>query len=292
MAIILDGKQLAAQIRESLKIRVNALKEKRYIPTLAVVQVGDNQASNIYVKNKDKACKEIGIISYIGKLDEHISQDNLNTFINNIRADGCMLQLPLPDHLDEGLAMCFIRADRDVDGLDALNAGYLMRNDNVGFIPCTPKGIIRILKEYHVPLEGKHAVVLGRSNIVGKPISALLLRENCTVTICHSHTENLSEFTKQADILVSAIGKPKFVTVDMVKPGAAVIDVGINRVDGKVVGDVDFENVEPIAGWITPVPGGIGPMTIAMLLENTVEAAETNQMERNQIYENGRLRVN
>ena len=272
MAVILDGKKLANKIKQQLRERVKKLSTA---PTLSVIQVGDNPASNIYIRNKQKACDEIGIVSYTAKLDEHISQKNLNLFISQARSDGVMLQLPLPSHLNADEAIENILYSEDVDGLHPLNAGFLLHG-RPGFIPCTPKGIITLLKHYSIQLAGKHAVVLGRSNIVGKPISALLLRENCTVTTCHSHTKNLSELTKQADILVSAIGKPKFITADMVKPGAVVIDVGINRVENKVVGDVDFENVEPIASYITPVPGGIGPMTIAMLLENTVEAAERN----------------
>lgn len=272
MAIIMDGKTLAAEIRDELKARVQKLN---YAPTLAVVQVGDNPASNIYIHNKEKACKEVGIISEVARLDAHISQRNLGLFLESPNTDGVILQLPLPSHLNETEALEYIYHKADVDGLHPLNAGYLFKR-YAGFVPCTPKGIIRLLKYYNVPLDGKHAVVVGRSNIVGKPMSMLLLNENCTVTMCHSHTQNLGGITKQADILVVAIGKPHFITKDMVKPGAAVIDVGINRVDDHIVGDVAFDEVEQIAGWITPVPGGVGPMTIAMLLENTVEAAERN----------------
>lgn len=272
MAIIMDGKALAAEIRENLKTRVQNLK---YAPTLAVVQVGDNPASNIYIRNKEKACKEVGIVSEVARLDSHISQRNLGLFLESPNTDGVMLQLPLPSHLNETEALEHIYYKADVDGIHPLSAGYLFKGC-AGFVPCTPKGIIRLLKYYNVPLAGKHAVVVGRSNIVGKPMSMLLLNENCTVTMCHSHTQNLGEITKQADILIVAIGKPHFITKNMVKPGVAVVDVGINRVDGKVVGDVDFDEVKEIAGWITPVPGGVGPMTIAMLLENTVEAAERN----------------
>ena len=272
MAIIMDGKALAAEIREELKARVQKLN---YAPTLAVIQVGDNPASNIYIRNKEKACKEVGIVSEVARLDSHISQRNLDLFIESPNTDGIMLQLPLSNHLNETEALEHIYHKADVDGLHPLNAGYLFKGC-AGFVPCTPNGIIRLLKYYNVPLDGKHAVVVGRSNIVGKPMSMLLLNENCTVTMCHSHTQNLGEITKQADILIVAIGKPHFITKDMVKPGSAIIDVGINRVDGKIVGDVDFDEVKEIAGWITPVPGGVGPMTIAMLLENTVEAAERN----------------
>ena len=272
MAIIMDGKALAAEIKEDLKLRVQKLN---YAPTLAVIQVGDKPASNIYIRNKEKACKEVGIVSEIARLDAHISQRNLGLFLESPNTDGVMLQLPLPSHLNETEALEHIYYKADVDGIHPLSAGYLFKGC-AGFVSCTPKGIIRLLKYYNVPLDGKHAVVVGRSNIVGKPMSMLLLNENCTVTMCHSHTQNLGEITKQADILIVAIGKPHFITKDIVKLGSAVVDVGINRVDGKVVGDVDFDEVKEIAGWITPVPGGVGPMTIAMLLENTVEAAERN----------------
>lgn len=272
MAIIMDGKALAAEIKEDLKLRVQKLK---HAPTLVVVQVGDHPASNIYIRNKEKACKEVGIISEVARLDAHISQRNLGLFLESPSADGVMLQLPLPNHLNATEALEHIHYKSDVDGIHPLNAGYLSQG-YASFTPCTPKGIIKLLKHYNVPLAGKHAVVIGRSNIVGKPISILLLNENCTVTICHSHTNNLKEITKQADILVAAIGKPHYITKEMIKPGAAVVDVGINRIDGKVVGDVDFDEVKEIASWITPVPGGVGPMTIAMLLENTIEAAERN----------------
>lgn len=273
MAIIMDGKKLANEIRQSLKQRVDHIKACGYNTTLTIIQVGHNPASDIYVHNKQKACEEIGIFCYSAVLDEHIGQENLNTFVQNLYSHGVMLQLPVPNHLCADEVIEYITPELDVDGLHPLNAGLLLQNQK-GFVPCTPKGIIRLLKEYNVPLAGKHAVVVGRSNIVGKPISILLLNENCTVTMCHSKTECLTNYTRQADILISAVGKPHLITADMVKPGAAVLDVGINRVDGKLVGDVDFENVEKVAGWITPVPGGVGPMTVAMLMENTVEAAE------------------
>ena len=274
MSIIIDGKALSVKILEQLKERVNKLSSA---PILSVIQVGNDPASNIYIRNKEKACKEVGILCFVAKLDEHISQKNLENFVDQCKADGIMLQLPLPKHLNATKVMERIYYKSDVDGLHPLNSGFLFQNRE-GFVPCTPKGIIRMLKEYNIPLAGRHAVVVGRSNIVGKPISMLLLNENCTVTICHSHTANLAEITKQADILISAVGKPHLITADMVKQytGTAIIDVGINRIDGKLVGDVDFDNVKDVVGWITPVPGGVGPMTIAMLLENTVEAAERN----------------
>lgn len=260
MAIIMDGKKLAAKIKEELKSRIDEMEQK---PILRVIQVGDDPASNAYVRNKQKACEEIGIIFTHIAVDPHVPQHWLE-YIVDAHNVPTILQLPIPKTLDTDRAIKCIDAVDDVDGLRPLSI----------YTPCTPKGIIRLLKEYNVPLEGKHAVVVGRSDIVGKPVSKLLLNENCTVTVCHSKTENLAEHTRHADILVSAVGKPYLITADMVKPGAAVIDVGINRVDGKLVGDVDFENVEKVACWITPVPGGVGPMTVAMLLENVVESAE------------------
>ncbi|MBE5787293.1 MAG: bifunctional methylenetetrahydrofolate dehydrogenase/methenyltetrahydrofolate cyclohydrolase FolD [Clostridiales bacterium] len=277
MATLLDGKIMAAQLMEGLKSRVNTLKEKGISVGLAVILVGEDPASQVYVRNKGKACEELGMLSETILMPAQTSQEELEALIEKLNADsridGILVQLPLPRHLDEAKALRRIVPEKDVDGFHIENAGKLFTGQE-GVIACTPKGIIHMLKEANVPLSGKHAVVIGRSNIVGKPIAMLLLNENCTVTICHSRTENLSAHTRQADILVAAVGRAKFVTADMVKPGAAVIDVGINRVDGKVVGDVDFENVEKVAGHITPVPGGVGKMTIGMLMENTVEAAE------------------
>lgn len=260
MAIIMDGKKLAAKIKEELKSRIDEMEQK---PILHVVQVGNDPASNTYIHNKQKACEDVGIIFTHIAVDPHVPQHWLE-YIVGAHNVPTILQLPIPKTLDADRAIKRINAVDDVDGLRSLSV----------FTPCTPKGIMHLLKEYYVPLEGKHAVVVGRSDIVGKPVAKLLLNENCTVTVCHSKTKNLAEYTRQADILVSAVGKPHLITADMVKPGVAVIDVGINRVDGKLVGDVDFENVEKIAGWITPVPGGVGPMTVAMLLENVVESAE------------------
>lgn len=269
MAIIMDGKALAEKIKEACKYTNKKVRR----PVLTVCQVGDDPASNIYVRNKEKACREAGIIFLHNRMPEYIEQPMLEARLRRDSKEACMLQLPIPQHLDANKAIDAIEPFSDVDGLHPRNMGLLMQGRPF-MIPCTAKGILRLLKEYQVPLDGKHAVIVGRSNIVGKPTAMLLLNENCTVTICHSHTENLASITKQADILVVAVGKAKHITADMVKPGAAVIDVGINRVDGRVVGDVDFENVEKVAGWITPVPGGVGPMTVAMLLENTVQAAE------------------
>ena len=277
MAILLDGKALAAELTSGLKERVAALKAQGKAVGLAVILVGDDPASQVYVRNKGKACEELGILSETLRLPEDTSQEALEKEIDRLNRDerisGILVQLPLPRHLDEAAALGRILPEKDVDGFHIENAGRLFTGQS-GVVPCTPKGILHMLKAAKVPLAGREAVVIGRSNIVGKPIAMLLLKENCTVTICHSKTENLASHTRRADILVAAVGKPRFVTADMVKPGAAVIDVGINRVDGKVVGDVDFAAVEKVAGYISPVPGGVGKMTIGMLMENTIEAAE------------------
>ena len=231
----------------------------------------------MYVRNKGKACEELGMYSQTVRLPADTSQEDLEALIQQMNGDdrlhGILVQLPLPRHLNEASALRRIIPEKDVDGFHIENAGKLFTGQE-GVVACTPKGILHMLKQANVPLAGKDAVVIGRSNIVGKPVAMLLLNENCTVTICHSRTAHLAAHTRRADILVAAVGKAKFVTADMVKPGAAVIDVGINRVDGKVVGDVDFEQVEKVAGYITPVPGGVGKMTIGMLMENTIEAAE------------------
>ncbi len=277
MAVILDGKAMSQQVMNEVLVRVDTLKMKRITPGLAVVLVGDDPASQTYVRSKAKACEKLGIFSRTVLLPKEATQEELEEQLHLLNADdkidGILLQLPLPKHLNEASALQTIRPDKDVDGFHLLNAGRLFKGAS-GVQPCTPRGILYMLKSGNVPLSGKHAVVIGRSNIVGKPTALLLLYENCTVTICHSRTENLSEITKQADILVSAVGKPHFITADMVKDGAAVIDVGINRVDGKIVGDVDFDAVSEKAGFITPVPGGVGKMTIAMLMQNTVFLAE------------------
>ena len=277
MAILMDGKILSAEMMAELKKRVEALKERGITPGLAVILVGDDPASQVYVRNKGKACDELGILSETIRLPGSTSQEELEARIDSLnrdgRMDGILVQLPLPRHLDEARALRKIIPEKDVDGFHIENAGKLFTGQE-GVTACTPKGILRMLKASGVALSGKDAVVIGRSNIVGKPVAMLLLNENCTVTICHSRTKDLSAHTRRADILVAAVGKPGFVTGDMVKPGAAVVDVGINRVDGKVVGDVDFASVEPVAGFLSPVPGGVGKMTICMLMENTVEAAE------------------
>ena len=277
MAVLMDGKALSQALMEQLKNRVDALKGKGVSVGLAVILVGDDPASQVYVRNKGLACESLGIYSETLRLPAETTQEELEAAIDRLnqdpRVDGILVQLPLPRHLDEARALKKILPQKDVDGFHIENAGKLFTGQP-GVVACTPKGILHMLKACGVPLAGREAVVIGRSNIVGKPVAMLLLNENCTVTICHSRTADLASHTRRADILIAAVGKPRFVTQDMVKPGAAVVDVGINRVDGKVVGDVDFESVKEVAGYISPVPGGVGKMTICMLMENTVEAAE------------------
>ena len=276
MAKILDGKLMAEDLTKDQTRRVAELAAKGVIPGLAVVLVGEDPASQIYVRNKGIACETVGMHSKTIRLLQSASQDEVIAAVDELNADdsihGILVQLPLPGHLDEAAVLARILPQKDVDGFHISNAGKLFSGQS-GVVPCTPKGIIHMLKQGGVDLAGKDAVVIGRSNIVGKPAAMLLLNENCTVTICHSRTQNLKEHCRRADILVAAIGQPRFVTADMVKPGAAVVDVGINRVDGKVVGDVDYEAVSEVAGYITPVPGGVGKLTISMLIENTLEAA-------------------
>ena len=277
-AQILDGKTMSESLRKEITERVQALKKNRgIIPGLAVILVGNDPASEIYVRNKGNGCREVGMYSETVTLPADTVQEKLESEIDRLNADpkvhGILVQLPLPGHLDEAAALARILPEKDVDGFHLLNAGKLMTGAK-GVIPCTPRGAMYMIRQTGIDLNGKHAVVIGRSNIVGKPMALLLLQENCTVTVCHSRTIGLAEFTRKADILVAAVGKAGFVTEDMVKPGAIVIDVGINRVDGKVMGDVDFERVREAASWITPVPGGVGKMTITMLLFNTLEAAE------------------
>ena len=276
MAKILDGKLMAEDLTKDQTRRVAELAAKGVIPGLAVVLVGEDPASQIYVRNKGIACETVGVHSKTIRLLQTALQDEVIAAVDELNADdsihGILVQLPLPGHLDEAAVLARILPQKDVDGFHISNAGKLFSGQS-GVVPCTPKGIIHMLKQGGVDLAGKDAVVIGRSNIVGKPAAMLLLNENCTVTICHSRTQNLKEHCRRADILVAAIGKPRFVTADMVKPGAAVVDVGINRVDGKVVGDVDYEAVSEVAGYITPVPGGVGKLTISMLIENTLEAA-------------------
>ncbi|ARK31394.1 bifunctional methylenetetrahydrofolate dehydrogenase/methenyltetrahydrofolate cyclohydrolase FolD [Halalkalibacter krulwichiae] len=275
-AVLLNGKELAAKKREQLKKDVEQLKEKNVIPGLAVILVGEDPASQSYVKAKHKACEQAGIYSELIKKQESISEEELLSEIERLNhdpaIDGILVQLPLPAHISEQAVIEKIAPNKDVDGFHPINIGKMMTGEET-FLPCTPYGVVEMLKEAEVELSGKHVVVVGRSNIVGKPVGQLLLNENATVTYCHSRTKNLREMTNLADILIVAIGKPKFISAEDVKPGAVVVDVGINRVDGKLCGDVDFEGVKDQASYITPVPGGVGPMTITMLLENTVQSA-------------------
>lgn len=278
MAVILDGKETARRVRETLKDKVKELRQNNIFPKLAVIMVGEDPASKIYVRNKSKACEELGIEYEEFLLKENTTQKQLIDLIQelNKRQDitGILLQSPIPKHLDINEAFKAIIPEKDVDGFNPINVGKLALGQET-VISCTPFGVIKLLEEYNIPIEGKNAVIIGRSNIVGKPMLHCLLNKNATVTICHSRTKNLSEITKTADILVAAIGKAKFITKDRVKPDAVVIDVGINRnEEGKVCGDVDFEEVQKIASYITPVPGGIGPMTIAMLMTNIVKTAK------------------
>lgn len=273
MSKILNGKQIAEEIKNEIKLEIDNLKIK---PCLAVIIVGKNPASQIYVQNKKLACDRVGIKSITHELPENIQEEKILQLINNLNKDknihGILVQLPLPSHIDENKIINAINPKKDVDGFHPLNIGKMMLGEKT-FLPCTPAGIIEILKRSEIKIEGKHAVIVGRSNIVGKPVAQLLLNENATISVCHSKTKNLKEITKQADILVVATGKANFITEDMIKKYAIIIDVGINRTeDNKICGDVDFENVKNKASLITPVPGGVGPMTIAMLLKNTLEA--------------------
>lgn len=271
-AKILDGKALAKKIRDELKAKVDSLGDSRR-PGLGTILVGDNPASRIYVEMKEKACRKAGFFTDTRRLPSNVSRETLletiNEFNNDLKIDGILLQLPLPEHLDKNEMDAAILPEKDVDGFHPINQGRLLL-DEPGFEPCTPKGIIRLLKENNIEIKGADAVVVGRGFLVGKAVAVLLLRNHATVTICHTRTRNLAEHTKRADILVVAAGVRGLVSADMVKSEAVVVDVGINELpDGSVVGDVDFDKVKEVAGWITPVPGGIGPMTITMLMENT-----------------------
>ena len=274
-AVMIDGRAVAKNWKEKIAKQTAGLIEKGITPHLAVVLVGENPASQVYVRNKENACIKAGIRSTVIRLDEGCTQAELEDTVRKLNGDasvhGILVQLPLPKHLDESRVLALIDPDKDVDGFHAMNSGRLM-NGQPRFVPCTPLGVMKLLEAYDIPVAGRYAVIIGRSNIVGKPMAMLLLAKDATVTVCHSKTQNLSELARQADILVAAVGRPGFVTADMVKPGAAVIDVGINRVDGQIVGDVAPE-VEQVAGYLTPVPGGVGQMTIAMLLANTLDAA-------------------
>lgn len=278
MAQIIDGKELAKNIRLKLKDEVIELKNADINPKLAVIMVGDDKASKVYVKNKSKACEDVGIEYEEYILPAKTKMEELIELIEKLNNDetvhGILVQSPLPKGLDANVAFRTISPKKDVDGFNPINVGKLSLNQDC-FVSCTPYGIIKMLEVYNIQIEGAHAVIIGRSNIVGKPLAQCLLNKNATVTICHSRTKNLKELTKQADILIAAIGKAKFVTEDMVKQWATVIDVGINRMDdGKLLGDTDFENIKDKASYITPVPGGVGPMTIAMLMHNVVKAAK------------------
>ena len=277
-AKIIDGKAIAQAVRAEWKTRADALKARGITPGLAVIIVGEDPASKVYVANKVKACLELGLHSEHIELPANTSEAELLGKIDALNRDprihGILVQLPVPKHIDSAKVINAISPAKDVDGFHPVNVG-LLATGNMRFAPCTPYGCMTLLQKSGVPIEGKHAVVIGRSNIVGKPMALLLLQANATVTICTSRTVDLAKFTRDADILVVATGKAKMITGDMVKPGAAVIDVGINRLpDGKLCGDVDFDSAKEVAGWITPVPGGVGPMTITMLVGNTVVAAE------------------
>ena len=278
MAIIIDGKELSKKIRSELKLESEKLRKEGIIPKLAVILVGNDPASKVYVRNKSRACEEVGIEYEEFLLDETISQEELINLIEelNNRKDihGILLQSPIPKNLNINEAFEKISYKKDVDGFNPINVGKLSIGQDA-FISCTPFGVIKMFEEYNIDLEGKEVVILGRSNIVGKPLIQCCLNKNATVTVCHSRTKNLPEITKRADVVISAIGKSKFVKKEMIKDGAVIIDVGINRgEDGKLTGDVDFENVKEIASYITPVPGGVGPMTITMLMNNLIKAAK------------------
>lgn len=278
MAVIIDGKKLAQQIREDLKIKCEELKQKGIKPRLAVIMVGDDKASQVYVRNKSKACDEIGIEFEEYLLDGNIEQKTLIDLIENLNKDesihGILLQSPIPKRLDINEAFRTIAPEKDVDGFNPVNVGKLSLNQDT-FVSCTPYGVMKMFEAYNIDLTGKNVTVIGRSNIVGKPLIQCCLNKDATVTVCHSKTKDLKQHTQNADVVIAAIGKSKFITADMIKQGAVVIDVGINRgEDGKLTGDVDFDNVCEKASYITPVPGGVGPMTIAMLMNNVIKACE------------------
>lgn len=278
MAIIIDGKELAKKIRANLKIECEELKNKQINPKLAVIMVGDDPASKVYVRNKSKVCEDVGIEYKEYLLSSNTKQKELIELIEKLNQDkrinGILLQSPIPANLDINEAFRTISPQKDVDGFNPVNVGKLVLNQDT-FVSCTPYGIMKMFEKYNIDLTGKNVVILGRSNIVGKPLMHCCLNKNATVTVCHSKTQNLTQKAKEADILISAIGKAQFVTADMVKENAVVIDVGINRLEnGKITGDVDFENVKEKASYITPVPGGVGPMTIAMLMNNVIKATK------------------
>ena len=277
MAQIIDGKAVSAAVRANVREQTEQLKAKGITPGLAVIIVGDDPASRVYVNNKKKACLDVGFYSEEYAMPADTTMEQLCEVIDTLNArddiDGILCQLPLPKHLDEKAVIDRIDPSKDVDAFSPANVGKIMIGD-YDFLPCTPAGVMELLKAYNIDANGKNCVVIGRSNIVGKPMAMLLLHANGTVTVCHSKTQNIADITSKADILVAAVGRANFVTADMVKDGAVVIDVGMNRVDGKLCGDVDFAAVEPKASYITPVPGGVGPMTIGMLMKNTLKAAK------------------
>jgi len=277
-AEVVDGKLVSQKLRTQMKDRVNSLMLKDIKPGLAVILVGDNPASQVYVRNKIRACESIGVQSTVIRLAKNCSEQSVLDELMRLNSDpvinGILVQLPLPKHIDENKILETIKPEKDVDGFHKLNVGAMVTG-NAQFYPCTPHGVMKLLDYYNVPIEGQHAVVIGRSNIVGKPMALMLLERGATVSICNSKTPDVSIFTRQADIVVAAVGRGDVLTGKMVKPGAAVIDVGINRLqDGSLAGDVDYDSVRSVAGFVTPVPGGVGPMTITMLLENTIRAAE------------------
>ncbi len=277
----IDGKEVALAVRDSIAEEVKSLKEQGISAGLAVIIVGNDPASRVYVNNKKKGCEQTGINSFEYALPEETTTEELVELIEKLNNDtavhGILCQLPVPKHIDEKRVLEAISPKKDVDAFHPVNCGRVMTGDYI-FAPCTPAGMVEMLKYYNISIEGKHCVIIGRSNIVGKPMAMLMLKHNATVTVCHSKTQNLKEIASAADILVAAVGIPKFVTADMVKNGAVVLDVGINRMsDGKLCGDVDFDAVAEKTSYITPVPGGVGPMTITMLLKNTVEAAKQSK---------------
>ena len=279
MAKIIDGKRISAEVREEIANRVSQIKaEQGCTPGLAVIIVGNDPASQVYVRNKKRACEQVGFYSEVYELPEMTSQEELCTLVDQLNKDskihGLLVQLPLPRHLDENEILLRIKPEKDVDAFHPYNVGKIMIG-NYDLLPCTPAGVMVLLEKSGVDVSGKRCVVVGRSNIVGKPMAMLLMQANGTVTVCHSRTQRLADICREADVLVVSMGKPEFITGDMVKDGAVVVDVGINRLaDGRLVGDVNFAEVEPKASYITPVPGGVGPMTITMLLKNTLTAAE------------------
>ena len=278
MATIIDGKELSKKLKEQMKDRVAQMRQQGIVPKLVVVLVGNNSASEVYVRNKHKACGEVGIESEVIKMPEETTQQELLDVVKGLNedrtVDGILVQLPLPSQINEKVVLRSILPEKDVDGFHPVNVGLLSIGDDC-YAPATPSGIIAMFKEYGIEIAGKHCVIIGRSNIVGKPMAALLLRHNATVTVCHSKTQNLGELTRQADIVIVATGHRHTLTADMVKEGVVVIDVGMNRNElGKLCGDVDFDEVKEKASFITPVPGGVGPMTITELLENTILAAQ------------------